>query len=157
MMGAFRSIYSNHGVIGLWKGTSSSIPRISLGSGVQLSTFQVSLEFIQANYKTDSRWLNVLMAGMTSGLVISVLMNPFDLLATRFYNQETDKHGKGSTYKSVGDCAVKIWKKEGFRGFYKGWFPHYLRIGPHTLLSLAFWEQLRYYYKNNFKTGTSTS
>ncbi|CAG7717784.1 unnamed protein product [Allacma fusca] len=147
MTGAFRSIYSKYGIRGLWQGTSSSIPRIAIGSAVQLSTFEVALDFTQKTYKMDNRWLNVLAASFISGVVVAGFMNPFDLIATRFYNQEYNKQGKGITYKSVTDCAIKIWKKEGISGFYKGLVPHYFRIGPHTLLNLMFWDQLKYYYQ----------
>ena len=38
-------------------------------------------------------------------------------------------------------------KKEGPWGFYKGWGPSFLRIAPHTVLSLVFWDQLRRGYE----------
>ena len=41
------------------------------------------------------------------------------------------------------DCARKIVTQEGPLGFYKGVLPHYLRLGPHTILTFVFWEQLK--------------
>ncbi len=28
-------------------------------------------------------------------------------------------------------------------GFYKGWLAHYARLGPHTILTFVFWEQIK--------------
>jgi solute carrier family 25, member 34/35 len=38
---------------------------------------------------------------------------------------------------------VKIFKVEGFAGFYKGFWPHYIRIGPHSALVLLFFDELK--------------
>ena len=47
-------------------------------------------------------------------------MTPFDVVSTRLYNQPVDpKTGKGTVYKGIVDCALKIFKTEGFLGFYK--------------------------------------
>jgi solute carrier family 25 protein 34/35 len=64
-------------------------------------------------------------------------------MLSRLYNQGLDANGKGLYYNNLGDCFVKILMKEGPWGFYKGWGPSFLRIGPHTVLSLMFWDQLR--------------
>lgn len=38
---------------------------------------------------------------------------------------------------------VKIWQQEGPLALYKGLGPAYLRLGPHTILSMLFWDELR--------------
>ena len=57
-------------------------------------------------------------------------MNPIDVVRTRYYNQEY-VNGKGTLYTSGIDACQKIVKKEGVQAFYKGFIPHFLRIGPH--------------------------
>lgn len=54
-----------------------------------------------------------------------------------------DANGRGLLYDGIFDCVVKIWRTEGFTGFYKGLVPNYLRLGPHTVLCLVFWEELK--------------
>lgn len=46
-------------------------------------------------------------------------------------------------YKGLLDCLAKIIRTEGFWGAYKGVGASYFRIGPHTILSLLFWDQIR--------------
>lgn len=65
-------------------------------------------------------------------------MNPFDVVATRIYNQKV-----GERYAGPIDCLKQTFKTEGISGFFKGWFPHYLRLGPHTILTFLFWEQFK--------------
>lgn len=79
-------------------------------------------------------------AVQVAGLVVTTAMNPFDVVTTRLYNQPK---GEQQLYSGVWDCWKKIWKAEGMRGFSKGWFAHYARLGPHSVLSLMFLEQIR--------------
>ena len=81
-------------------------------------------------------------ASSLSGFLVTVAMNPADVISTRLYNQPVVA-GRGQLYSGLVDCAVKTVRAEGVRGLYKGFFAHYLRIGPHTLLTFIFWEQIK--------------
>lgn len=91
-------------------------------------------------------------------------MTPFDGVATRIFNQGVDANGKGLLYRNIFDCFYKTFKVEGIHGFYKGFYPNYLRynlknhiyiiytnyfiiffyrMAPHHLLNLTFWEQFK--------------
>ncbi|ODM97434.1 Solute carrier family 25 member 35 [Orchesella cincta] len=147
MMPAFGEIYRKFGVLGFWRGTTGSLPRLVVASAVQIPTFEKTLEFVKSKHIfKEGSFMNPFCASMIAGLFVSFAMAPFDLMSTRFYNQGVDANGKGLLYKNLMDCGVKIYKKEGPRGFFKGWTANYFRLGPHTLLSLVFWEQLRYSY-----------
>lgn len=87
-------------------------------------------------------------ASILSGIVLTIFMTPPDVVCTRLYNQGVDANGRGLYYNGLVDCFVKIMKKEGPWGFYKGWGPSFLRIAPHSVLSLMFWDQLRKSYEN---------
>lgn len=66
-----------------------------------------------------------------------------DVISTRLYNQGTNASGRGIYYSGVADCFVKILRAEGFWGFYKGFIPHYVRLGPHAALTLFFFDELK--------------
>lgn len=57
-------------------------------------------------------------------------------------------HSQGELYKGFSDCFSKTLKKEGVMGLYKGLGASYFRLGPHTILSLLFWNELRKFYSN---------
>lgn len=92
--------------------------------------------------------MNTFCATLCSALTVTFFMTPFDVVSTRMYNQGTDVHGKGLRYNNVVDCFVKIFRTEGLWGFYKGWGPSFLRLAPHTVLSLMIWDRLRVFYKS---------
>ncbi|GAA5843812.1 hypothetical protein JCM5353_002512, partial [Sporobolomyces roseus] len=52
----------------------------------------------------------------------------------------SDKIGK---YSNAFQCAALILKDEGPRAFYKGFTMCFLRLWPHSIVSLLVFEQLR--------------
>lgn len=50
-------------------------------------------------------------------------------------------------YSGIIDCFAKTLKAEGVRGVYKGLIPVYVRIAPHSMLNLMFWEKLKYLHQ----------
>ncbi|TDH69573.1 hypothetical protein CCR75_009558 [Bremia lactucae] len=74
---------------------------------------------------------------MVAGLVATTACAPADVVRTRLM------HMRDHEYTSATDCFVKIIKYQGLRGLYKGWVPVYMRLGPQTLLTFVFLEQLR--------------
>uniref|UniRef100_A0A3B3B868 Solute carrier family 25 member 35 n=1 Tax=Oryzias melastigma TaxID=30732 RepID=A0A3B3B868_ORYME len=148
MMHALSVIYRQHGIVGLWRGSSAAVPRVSVGSAAQLSTFSSSKELVtDLQVFPEDSWMVALSAGMISSVVVVLAMTPFDVVSTRLYNQPVDHLGKGQLYKGFTDCFSKTLKKEGLAGLYKGLGASYFRLGPHTILSLFFWDELRKLYR----------
>ncbi|KAK8745523.1 hypothetical protein OTU49_000241 [Cherax quadricarinatus] len=149
-MPALWGIAKKEGIRGLWRGAVSSIPRVGVGSASQLFTYSKSKDWLEQYgfYARDS-WQSTFFGAMASGLVIASCMSPFDVIATRIYNQGLDTQGRGLLYKGITDCILKTLKTEGVWGFYKGWTAIYLRIGPHSFLNLIFWDLLQSLYIND--------
>lgn len=161
MLHALTTIYQSHGVRGLWRGTTSNIPRIAAASAGQLSSFELTHEYMKSKFPGQI-WLPLCCSSFVAGFFITSLMAPFDLVATRFFNQGTDSQGKGLFYKNVFDCAAKVYKKEGFFAFFKGWTACYFRLGPYTMFVMIFWDRLKNEYKqfserNDNKVSSSSS
>ncbi|KAK9889833.1 hypothetical protein WA026_007200 [Henosepilachna vigintioctopunctata] len=146
---AFKNIYGKEGVKGLFRGSSSAVPRAFVGSTSQLTSFSYVKQYMknQDILQNHPIW-GSFVASMIAGVAISVAMTPFDLVSTRLYNQGVDASGRGLLYTGYFDCIFKIWKSEGFFGFYKGLGASYFRLGPHTVLTLVFWDKLRNIYNN---------
>ncbi|XP_042872617.1 solute carrier family 25 member 35-like isoform X2 [Penaeus japonicus] len=144
---ALHQIFKKDGVRGLWRGATTTIPRVGVGSAAQLFSYSMSKDWLDQYglYPRDS-WQSTFVGAMVSGLVIASFMSPFDVISTRVYNQGLDKQGRGLLYKGITDCVVKIYRTEGLWGFYKGWSAIYFRIGPHSFLNLMFWDYLQKIY-----------
>ncbi|KAI9216092.1 mitochondrial carrier domain-containing protein [Blastocladiella britannica] len=137
------------GIKGLWRGASISMLRTGCGSSTQLFLYdRIKRSLLapagpgQAPRFTDGIPLHA-TASMMTGLLVASVMNPFDVVMTRNYNQPVRADGSGVLYKGPLDCAIKTWRGEGVRAFGKGWLAHYLRAGPHTILTFVFLEQYR--------------
>ncbi|XP_053137424.1 solute carrier family 25 member 34 [Hemicordylus capensis] len=142
--GAFESIYKAQGLLGLWRGVNGAVARVMVGSAAQLATFASAKEWVQKHkWFKEGSWLVALTSGMISSVAVAVAMTPFDVVSTRLYNQPVNEMGAGQHYRGFLDCFVQISGREGPLALYKGLGPAYLRLGPHTILSLLFWDELR--------------
>ncbi|KAH8402234.1 hypothetical protein KR009_010627 [Drosophila setifemur] len=140
---AVRQIYGRNGIAGLWRGSLAALPRAAIGSGAQIATFgKTKALLVQHDWVTQPT-LNSFCAGLIAGSIMSVAMTPPDVIATRLYNQGVDAEGRGLLYRGWLDCCVKILRSEGIYGLYKGFWPNYLRIAPHSTLVLLFFDELR--------------
>lgn len=127
------------------------MPRALLGSGGQLAAFGFTKDYLQQKkYLEQHPTLISIISGACGGTVMAITMTPPDVIATRLYNQGTDKGGQGLIYRGVIDCFLKTVKMEGVSGLYKGFWPHYLRIGPHATLVLVFFDEFKI-MRNKYK------
>ena len=56
----------------------------------------------------------------------------------------TIRSGRGVLYESTLDCLLKTAKSEGPMTVFRGFNMQWLRLGPHTTISLMCFEQLRH-------------
>ncbi|BFZ17919.1 hypothetical protein BsWGS_20958 [Bradybaena similaris] len=147
MSHALKSIYKEHGTLGLWRGGSAAAIRVTVGSASQLSTFSYAKNFIEETkiFKPNSV-LATFAASMMGGIAVTVFMTPFDVVSTRLYNQPVNPSGRGTTYSGFLNCFYQTFRSEGLWGFYKGWGASYLRLGPHTTIGLVLWDEFRKLY-----------
>ncbi|XP_055619203.1 solute carrier family 25 member 35-like isoform X1 [Toxorhynchites rutilus septentrionalis] len=152
LLSALREIFQKYGVKGLYRGVAVTMPRAMLGSGGQLAGFGYTKDMLTRNplYPGQSERIVSVLSGIAAGTVMAVTMTPPDVVATRLYNQGIDGSGKGIYYSGVIDCFVKILRTEGVAGLYKGFWPHYVRIGPHSMLVLMFYDELKSVRRNYY-------
>ncbi|KAJ8943470.1 hypothetical protein NQ318_006322 [Aromia moschata] len=138
---ALRSIYKTHGIR---EGGNIIVLRALAGSSAQLTSFAVTKDVLRDyEYFRNHRVASSFVASIVGGIFQTVLMNPFDLVSTRLYNQGVDAKGKGLLYTGILDCFFKIYKTEGLLGCYKGIGANYMRLAPHGALCLVLWDILR--------------
>uniref|UniRef100_A0A672JDW0 Solute carrier family 25 member 34 n=2 Tax=Salarias fasciatus TaxID=181472 RepID=A0A672JDW0_SALFA len=141
---AFVSIYRREGLSGLWRGVNGAVPRVMVGSAAQLATFTSAKDWVsRSQWFSPNSWMTVLIAASISGVAVAVAITPFDVISTRLYNQPVDEFRRGRLYSGLSDCMLKVCRAEGPLGLYKGMGPVFLRLAPHTMLSMVFWDLLR--------------
>ncbi|BEJ11905.1 hypothetical protein CspHIS471_0203650 [Cutaneotrichosporon sp. HIS471] len=140
---ALSTIVRKRGVKGLYQGVSAAVLRTACGSSVQLPSYNYS-KYMFKKYgiiKNDG-FAMYLAASSVSGVVVCAAMQPADTVLTRMYNQNTitdpvTGKTRGALYSSPIDCLWKTFKTEGVKGWYKGTTAHFLRIAPHTVITLV--------------------
>lgn len=147
---AFKRIYLKNGFFGLFQGVSAAVPRIMSGSSSQLVSFSLSKDWLhRKNIAATSTWQNSFLSAFLSGFAVVLVMTPWDVLSTRLCNQPLSKEGKGLVYSGYLDCLKKVASSEGFFGLYKGSMALYLRVGPHSLISLFLWNEMNKHYEKS--------
>ena len=88
-----------------------------------------------------------LCASMLTGLVTTTVTNPVDMIKTQLYvSSPGPNSSKGVQRRAPGgaaEAARDVLRREGPRGFMRGWTANYLRLGPQTVITFVALEQLR--------------
>ncbi|KAI0094419.1 mitochondrial carrier domain-containing protein [Irpex rosettiformis] len=138
---AVSTIWKAEGFRGLVRGVDAAVLRTAMGSSVQLPTYNWTKTQLTSRgiLPGDSIW-TFLASSSVSGMCVLVVMQPADTALTRMYNQPTklvDGRHIGLLYKNPIDCLWKTLKTEGPFGWYKGSTAHFMRIAPHTIITLT--------------------
>jgi solute carrier family 25 (mitochondrial oxoglutarate transporter), member 11 len=89
-------------------------------------------------------------ASATAGFTAALFSLPFDLIKSRLMAQKPDPVTGELPYKSVMDCAMQIFSKEGPKGFFVGFSAYYGRCAPHAMIILLSIESITKMYKERF-------
>jgi len=138
-------IYKEEGVTTLWRGATPTMGRAMVVNAAQLATYSQAKQFIlSTGYIQDGIGCHF-VASMISGLVTTIASMPVDIAKTRLQSM---KYVDGKPeYKGAVDVLGKVIKNEGFFSLWKGFTPYYFRLGPHTVITFIFLEQMNKYYK----------
>lgn len=133
-------IYREEGIVTLWRGAVPTMGRAMVVNAAQLASYSQAKQYLaNTGYFHEGIFLHFL-ASMISGLVTTAASMPVDIAKTRIQNMKTID-GKPE-FKGPLDVLGKILKNEGVFALWKGFFPYYFRLGPHTVLTFIFLEQM---------------
>lgn len=133
--GVFR-VMREEGVSKLFNGATMATCRAVLMTIGQLSFYdQIKQMLIQSGYMKDNLTTHFTSSFLAASIA-TVLTQPLDVMKTRMMN------AKPGQFKGILDCFVYT-AKMGPVGFFKGFFPAWVRLAPHTVCTFIFFEQLR--------------
>ncbi|XP_017785006.1 PREDICTED: mitochondrial dicarboxylate carrier [Nicrophorus vespilloides] len=133
--GLFR-VYKEEGVAKLFGGASAATTRAVFMTIGQLSFYDLVKSYLlETDYFTDNLTTHFL-SSLTAGAIATTMTQPIDVVKTRMMNS------KPGEFKGNLD-VIKHTAVHGPAGFFKGYVPAFLRLGPHTILTFVFLEQLR--------------
>merc|ERR1712112_243725 len=144
---AIARIYKEEGLTTLWRGATPTMARAMVVNAAQLATYSQAKQFILGTgYIQDGIFCHFI-ASMISGLVTTIASMPVDIAKTRLQSMKMID-GKPE-YKGALDVLVRVIRTEGFFSLWKGFTPYYFRLGPHTVLTFIFLEQMNIKYKEH--------
>jgi len=131
---ALTSIIKSEGVTALWSGATPTVVRaMSLNLG-QLACFAEAKAQLKTHTSLSAQ-TQTFTASAIAGFFASFLSLPFDFVKTRLQKQQKGPDGK-LPYKGMADCFSKVAKQEGMLRFYRGFATYYVRIAPHSMVTL---------------------
>jgi len=148
-----RQIYRTEGVKGFYRGVGVSLLGNSHGA-VQFAVYE-PLKRVWKKYLGKDHQLHHDAAGRedklgnTATLVISgtakvfagTITYPLQVLRSRLQTYHAEEiFGKG-----IRGVARKVWREEGWKGFYRGLGTNVVRVLPATWVTFLVYENVRYY------------
>jgi len=129
-------VFRHEGPPRLFNGATMASSRAVLVTIGQLSFYdQIKVLLLQTSWFSDNITTHFTASFMAGGIA-TLLTMPLDVMKTRMMNAPPGQ------YASLLACAKDI-AGNGISGFFKGFVPAFVRLGPHTILTFIFFEQLR--------------
>uniref|UniRef100_A0A914BXP9 Mitochondrial dicarboxylate carrier n=1 Tax=Acrobeloides nanus TaxID=290746 RepID=A0A914BXP9_9BILA len=129
-------ILREEGLKRLFGGASMATARAVLMTIGQLSFYdQIKQMALDSGYFKDNL-VTHFGSSFAAASIATIMTQPMDVLKTRMMNATPGQ------FKGIGDCFLYT-AKLGPAGFFKGFFPAWIRLAPHTVLMFVFFEQLR--------------
>ncbi|XP_074595292.1 mitochondrial 2-oxoglutarate/malate carrier protein-like isoform X2 [Brevipalpus obovatus] len=138
-------ITREEGILTLWRGCVPTMGRAMVVNAAQLASYSQAKQFLLSTKYFKDNILCHFAASMISGLVTTAASMPVDIAKTRIQNMKIID-GKPE-YKGAIDVILKVARKEGITSLWKGFTPYYARLGPHTVLTFVFLEQMNQAYR----------
>lgn len=154
LQGPFSIISSTirqHGWRGLWLGQTGTFIRETGGGAAWFGSNEAvsSLLLDRLARKTgrpraelskkDLKWYELAFAGACAGVAFNLALFPADSVKSSVQTEEELRPG---TKTSIGSMAVKMWRKEGIKGFYAGCGVTVARAAPSNALIFLIYDGL---------------
>uniref|UniRef100_A0A182NZV8 Mitochondrial carnitine/acylcarnitine carrier protein CACL n=1 Tax=Anopheles epiroticus TaxID=199890 RepID=A0A182NZV8_9DIPT len=111
----FRKIIVREGVHGLYRGMSSPMAGVAVVNAIVFGVYGN----IQRRTTNPDALYSHFLAGSAAGLAQSVVCSPMELIKTRLQLQDNLPRG-AERFSGPMDCTRSIWRREGFRGIFRG-------------------------------------
>jgi len=134
-------IWGKGGAAALFRGSSALVVRgATLSAGQTLGYDGAKTALAQRNQiMQDGPALHV-VGSVVASFFATVASAPADLVMTRYQAAPQ----VGMAYTGPLDCFGRVLREEGLRGFYRGWWPYFVRLSPVFIIFHPLFEQLRF-------------
>ncbi|GLD97364.1 hypothetical protein PINS_up006048 [Pythium insidiosum] len=146
---ACRDILQHDGLVrGFYRGVGPTTVRAMVLTATQLPSYDhMKSVLLQSSLSLQEGFTVHIIASMFAGLMAATTSSPIDVLKTKIMNECSKTAACPHQFRSpqalLRRTFMHVLQTDGVRGFFKGWFPNWIRLGPHTIISLMVYEELR--------------
>ena len=139
---ALRRMANDEGFGALYKGLLPNVLRGMLMTMGQLATYdEIKQQLVtKTNGLFKDNFLTYVVSSTLAGGVATLMTQPVDVVKTRIMMAAPGR------YSGMLHCLGDTVRSEGLMALYKGVVPSFTRLGPHTVLTFVFLEQIRALY-----------
>ncbi|GIY95934.1 hypothetical protein CEXT_206101 [Caerostris extrusa] len=138
-------ITREEGLLTLWRGCLPTVGRAMVVNAAQLASYSQAKQLLMSTGYFKDNIMCHFASSMISGLITTAASMPVDIAKTRIQNMKIINGVP--EYRGAGDVLLKVIRNEGFFSLWKGFTPYYARLGPHTVLTFIFLEQMNQSYR----------
>lgn len=139
---------NQNGFLCLWKGNLINCVRVIPHSSIQFGTYHHIKNIIQHNNNKDISYQNRIIAGSIAGGCAGTITHPIDLIRIRL---QTEKN-----INTIFNAIQHIYKENGAKNFYRGYFPAIISIVPFIGINFATYDILKDNYQFSKYTFINT-
>ncbi|ODV71973.1 mitochondrial carrier [Cyberlindnera jadinii NRRL Y-1542] len=137
---AFKKMYKNEGLLVFSSGLVPSLFGL-FHVAIHFPVYEELKKLFKCDQQVDHRLPRLIAASALSKMCASTLTYPHEILRTRMQIRTINRN-KHSLIMTI----VKIWRKEGFFGFYSGFTTNLARTVPASAVTLVSFEYISRYF-----------
>jgi len=146
---AFRTIWRDEGVGGLYRGLIPSLLSVSNGA-IHFAIYEELGKFVRRTQQiSDLHFYQSFACGAMSKMMASMVTYPCSVVKSRLRVRPLP--GQSYEYTGVLQTFRRIWRHEGIGGFYRGCSINLIKVTPGSAVSLAVYETVAQYLSRGSK------
>lgn len=139
-------IVRTEGIKGLYQGVTATMAKQGSNQAIRFFVMETLKDWYRGGDSSKSVNKPVVgVFGVIAGACSVYGNTPIDVVKTRMQGLEAKK------YKNTIDCAVQIWKKEGFFAFYKGTVPRLSRVCLDVGITFMIYDSIMEFFAKHWK------